>query len=177
MVVGLTSLRKWEDAVNYYEENDASGEDVDLSSIIWFVFFNLGSHVRHGALIRLKIRDILTRGEAKVDQLHVPLSVYNNIFQFKVSVNYTGISVHIVESVEKLSEEKATNFLSHASIFLTNVVEEVPSDVLHYDVDLVLDDSARGLLDEPINAVFIEFDNILMLQLVQVFYFISNGHN
>lgn len=62
----FASLFKGEDALDNDEEDDSDGEHVDFGALVLLALLDLGSHVGHGAAVRLESIDVLVTGEAEV---------------------------------------------------------------------------------------------------------------
>jgi len=69
-------LLEWEEAHDYYENDDTSGEDVCLSTVIWLIQFDLRSHVGFGTAVGAEeFASGLMGCEAEVSNLQVHLLV------------------------------------------------------------------------------------------------------
>ena len=62
------SLSEGEEANDDHEEDDTSGEDVNLSSIIDSALMNLWSNICLWTSVRLKVVNVLVSGKAEVGQ-------------------------------------------------------------------------------------------------------------
>ena len=86
-VLILLCLLEWEDALDNDKEDDTGGEDIDLSSIVHFSFFDFWGHIGHGTSIGLELIDLFVSGEAKVSHLQVDILIDENVLKFEVPMN------------------------------------------------------------------------------------------
>ena len=70
-VLVFLGLLEGENTLHDNEEDDCSGEQVDLNTIIVFVFLDFWSHVGHGTSIGLQVMDFTEGGKAEIRNLKV----------------------------------------------------------------------------------------------------------
>jgi len=70
-VLLFAGLLEWEDALNDNEDDDANGEEVDLSAVVGLALLDFGCHVGHCASVALELVDALVAGETKVGDFQV----------------------------------------------------------------------------------------------------------
>jgi len=89
----------------------------------------------------MKLSDLLVSGESEVSYFEVHLFIYQNILEFKVSVNNSFL-LHITNHIKHLRQEEPSRIFSHATNCLTQVEKKSSSDILKHDEDKVLDFSS-----------------------------------
>ena len=161
----LASLLEWENALHNDEENDSDGEHVNILSLVGLALLNLGSHVGHGATVRVERVDVLIAGEAEVGEFQVELVIDEDVFKLQVAVDDSA-AVHVLDGVKHLVEEESACVLSHSAHSLAEVEEKAALDELHNDVDEVVDDTATGLDYFACISVLIHVDDTSMLEIL-----------
>ena len=135
-ILVLFGLLEWEDALDNDEQNDTSGEHVDLSTVVVLAFLDLGSHVGHGASVRLQIVDFSEGSKAEIGDLQIHALIDQDVFKFEVSVN-DSFSVHVLENITHLRKEETATVFSHSSESLTEIKEETAGNKLEKNVNEV----------------------------------------
>ena len=64
-----------EDTLNYYEEDNTKGKNVNFISIVYFSLFDLRSHVGHSSAVALQTIDVLIASKSEVSNLQVEVVV------------------------------------------------------------------------------------------------------
>lgn len=88
-VLFSASLLEREDALDYDEKNDSEREQIDLGPFVDLSFFYLWSHVSHGSAVAFQAIYVLVAGEPEVSDFQVQVLIDEDVFQLKVSVDYT----------------------------------------------------------------------------------------
>lgn len=83
----LLGFLEGEDAVDEDEENDTQGEDISLTSIIYFSLLNFRSHICEGATVRPEHVYLAVGSEAEVSYLQVHFFVEKDVLDFEVAVH------------------------------------------------------------------------------------------
>jgi hypothetical protein len=102
-VLLLAGFLEGENALDNDEEDDSDREEVDLGAFVDFSFLNLGSHVRHGATVRLEGIDALVAGKAEIGDFEVEVVVDQDVFELQIAM-YDLAFVHVVKGVKQLEQ-------------------------------------------------------------------------
>jgi hypothetical protein len=162
----LLGLLEWEDALDNDEQDDTSGEHVDLSTVVGLALLDLRSHVGHRASVRLQIVDFSEGGKAKIGDLQVHVLINQDVFKFEVSVN-DALAVHVLKHITHLRKEETATILAHTSKSLAEVEEEAAGDELEENVNKIANLSSRWLYDSTIGAITNNLNDIWMLKSLQ----------
>ena len=85
-----------EDALYDNEDDHANAEQVYLSSIVGLSLLDLGSHVSHGASVRLKVVNAFVASETKICNFQIKIIVDENVLELEVAM-YAAEVVHILD--------------------------------------------------------------------------------
>lgn len=91
-----------------------------------------------GAPVALQAVDMLVAGETEVCELQVQLLVDQDVFKFEVAVG-DRVLEHELHRVQHLVREKTASVLAHRTDRLADVEEKTTLDVLHRQVDQIVD--------------------------------------
>ena len=119
-VLILLCLLEWEDALDNDKEDDTGGEDIDLSSIVHFSFFDFWGHIGHGTSIGLELIDLFVSSKSKVSYLKIKVVINKDVFELEISVDYV-LALHIAKDVDHLVEEESSTIFTHTPTSLAKV--------------------------------------------------------
>jgi len=157
------SFLEGEDALNDDEQNDSEAEHINLGAVVLFAFFDLGGHVGEGASVALEAVDVLVASETEVSKLKVELFIDKDVLELKVTVD-NSVGVHVFHGIKHLVSEVASGVLAHGAHVLADVEKKAALDKLHDQVDHVVDNSARWLLNNALVTVLKESDDSGVLE-------------
>ena len=139
-------LLEREDAVDNDEEDYGGGEDVHLPTIIIMPFLNLRRHVCFRPFIGLQLLDCFVSCKTEIDNFEVHFVVDQNIFKLEIPM-HDSLLVHVFKGVNHLAQKISAGVFTHCSHFFANFKEYSTLDMLHDNVDQVLDFAAGWLED------------------------------
>lgn len=171
--IAIARFLEGEDSVDYYEENDGSWEYVHLPAVVGKPLFDLWCHVRLRPLITMQFLNAFVSCKAEIDDFQVHFSINQNILQLEISM-YDAFFVHVLNPLNQLLHKKATRILAHSTQFFASFKENVAFDMLHDNVDQVLDFSSGWLDYEALWTVVQDTHNMIVLQATQYFDFLLN---
>ena len=88
-----------------------------------------------------------------------------------------SLSVHLLDGVKHLVHEEPSGIFSHSAQVLTEIEKESTLNILHNDVDKVVNDAAGALDDLALVSIFVQFDDALMVKALQNLYFVLYADN
>lgn len=126
-----------ENSLHDDEEDDAKRKQINLRSTVLFAFFDLRGHVGEGAAIALETVNVLVARKPEIRYFQVELFIDEDVLKLQVSMTHF-IVVHVLDGVEHLVSEEATDVFTHSSHHLAHVEQETALNELHHEVDKVL---------------------------------------
>jgi hypothetical protein len=165
-VLFLASFLEGEDTLHDDKYDDSHAEQVNLSSIVCFSFFNFRGHIRHCASVRLEVIDAFVASKTEIGNFQVQLIVNENVLELKITMHAAEV-VHVVEGVDHLGHEEAASIFSHGTHGLAQVEEETSLDILHHDEDQVADDATWWFDYLASISEITHSDNSTMLEVLE----------
>lgn len=159
-------LLERENALHNDEQNDGEREQIYLAALVLFALLDLGSHVRHCSAVALEGIDVLVAGEAEVGKLEVHVLIEEDVLELQVAVDH-ALAVQVLKSIKHLVREEAACILAHGTHQLAEVEKKSTIDVLHDDVDQVINDTGRWLDNGTLVTELEHVDNALMLYVLK----------
>lgn len=86
-VLILLGLLEGEDALNYDEQNDSSGENINLTTIISFALLDFWCHVGHCASVGPESINFFVGSEAEISNLQVQILINEDVFELEITMN------------------------------------------------------------------------------------------
>jgi len=114
-----------EDALYDNEDDYANAKQVNLGSIVGLSLLDLGSHVSHGASVRLEVVDAFVASETEIGNFQIKIVVYKNVLELEVTMHAAEV-VHVLNCVDHLAHKEAASVLSHSTHGLAKVERRPP---------------------------------------------------
>lgn len=147
-----------------------------MRALVLLALFDLRRHVSHSASVALESIDVLVAGETEVSKLQVEVLVEQNVLELQVAVN-DSLAMHELESIKNLVGEESTGVLTHSAHKLAKIKEEAALDVLHHEVDEVIDDTGARLDDRASVTKFGHVNDAWVLEVLEYLNFVVDGND
>jgi len=153
--------------VTHYDgkQDYSQGKYVRLPSIVFFGFADFWCHITLRPPESIKLINIPIRCEAEVGQLQVHALVQQDVLEFDVAVDDV-FGVHVFKLLDQLICKIEANVLAHAAIFLADIEKEWALNVLHDNIDLVMNHLVIAA-DNAIVAILVHLDDALVRHLAE----------